>query len=59
MLINFYCAIIKQSIDCNALIGKEQWINITHLPEDYEIHEIYIYIYTYFSLLFVAAYGPK
>ena len=23
---NFYCAIIKQSIDCNPLIGKQQWI---------------------------------
>ena len=26
MLINFYCSIIKQSIDCNLLIGKQQWI---------------------------------
>ena len=26
MLINFYCSIIKQSIDCNPLIGKQQWI---------------------------------
>ena len=26
MLISFYCAIIKQSIDCNLLIGKQQWI---------------------------------
>ena len=26
MLINFYCAIIKQSIDCIPLIGKQQWI---------------------------------
>ena len=24
MLINFYCAIIKQSIDCNPLKGKQQ-----------------------------------
>ena len=26
MVINFYGAIIKQSIDCNPLIGKQQWI---------------------------------
>ena len=26
MLIDFYCAIIKQSIDHNPLIGKQQWI---------------------------------
>ena len=26
MLINFYCAIIKQNIDCNPLIGKQQLI---------------------------------
>ena len=26
MLINFYCTIIKQNIDYNPLIGKQQWI---------------------------------
>ena len=26
MLINFYCAVIKQSVDCNPLIGKQKWI---------------------------------
>ena len=26
MLINSYCEIIKQSIDCNSLTGKQQWI---------------------------------
>ena len=28
MLISFYCPIIKQSIDCNPLISKQQGINV-------------------------------
>ena len=49
MLINFYCEIMKQSIDGNSLTSKQQrrnvlcrnvCNNITHLPEDCEIHEL-------------------
>ena len=37
---NFYCAIIKQSIDCNPLIGKQQWIRFyvgMFVPTTYSI----------------------
>ena len=56
MLINFYCAIIKQSIDRNPLIGKQQWIKfyvgmfvITPLI-CLRIVQYYIYIYIYICI---------
>ena len=63
MLINFYCASIKQSIDYNPLIGKQQWIRFyvgmfvtisiiclkieKYMKLKVATYSIYIYIYIY------------